>query len=241
MTTEKDNVSALENAFRQFDEAARVLNLTPNQVAVIKQPRRVTEVMLPVRMDDGRIEIFTAYRVEHSMARGPAKGGLRYHPDATARSMVTGRTSLIGFVLRQRPEQAFADHFLPQVLSGLSQAAAAQGYHVLIKPIPPEDDPNTYTLLIRERQVDGIADARVAGPRQGQRQVGFGLFAGLAGHISASAGEVAVAALPEGPTGDVFPGELPDKPRCLGLIEQVLHKRCLLYGGDGDAIGKPIG
>jgi glutamate dehydrogenase (NAD(P)+) len=80
---EKDNVSALENAFKQFDEAARVLELTPNQIAMIKQPRRVTEVKLPVRMDDGRIEIFTAYRVQHSMARGPAKGGLRYHPAVT--------------------------------------------------------------------------------------------------------------------------------------------------------------
>ena len=80
---EKDNVNALENAFKQFDEAARVLELTPNQVAMIKQPRRVTEVKLPVRMDDGRIEIFTAYRVQHSMARGPAKGGVRYHPSVT--------------------------------------------------------------------------------------------------------------------------------------------------------------
>ena len=80
---EKDNVNALENAFKQFDEAARVLKLTPNQIAMIKQPRRVTEAKLPVRMDDGRIEIFTAYRVQHSMARGPAKGGLRYHPAVT--------------------------------------------------------------------------------------------------------------------------------------------------------------
>ena len=80
---EKDNVNALENAFKQFDEAARVLKLTPNQVAMIKEPRRVTEVKLPVRMDDGRIELFTAYRVQHSMARGPAKGGVRYHPSVT--------------------------------------------------------------------------------------------------------------------------------------------------------------
>jgi glutamate dehydrogenase (NAD(P)+) len=73
--------SAFENAMRQFDAAARVLNLTPNQIAVIKEPRRVTEVKLPVRMDDGRIEIFTAYRVQHNLARGPAKGGVRFHPD----------------------------------------------------------------------------------------------------------------------------------------------------------------
>ena len=75
--------SAFENAMRQFDAAAKILNLTPNQIAVIKQPRRVTEVKLPVRMDDGRIEIFTAYRVQHNIARGPAKGGVRFHPDVT--------------------------------------------------------------------------------------------------------------------------------------------------------------
>jgi glutamate dehydrogenase/leucine dehydrogenase len=73
--------SAFENALRQFDAAAKILGLTPNQVAVIKHPRRVTEVKLPVRMDDGRIEVFTGYRVQHNIARGPAKGGVRFHPD----------------------------------------------------------------------------------------------------------------------------------------------------------------
>ena len=76
----KEPISAFENAMRQFEAAARVLNLTPNQVAVIKQPRRVTEVQLPVRMDDSRIEVFTGYRVQHNIARGPAKGGVRFHP-----------------------------------------------------------------------------------------------------------------------------------------------------------------
>ncbi|HTP10520.1 MAG TPA: LacI family DNA-binding transcriptional regulator [Anaerolineae bacterium] len=86
---------------------------------------------------------------------------LNYHPDATARRMVKGRTSIIGFVLRQTPDQAFADHFLPQVLHGLSRAATAQGYHILIEPAPP-DDSNSYLRLIRERHVDGIV---LSGPR----------------------------------------------------------------------------
>ena len=86
---------------------------------------------------------------------------LDYHPDATARRMVKGRTSIIGFVLRQTPDQAFADRFIPQVLYGLSEAASAQGYHVLIEPSPP-DDGNSYLRLIRERHVDGIV---MSGPR----------------------------------------------------------------------------
>lgn len=74
-------ISAFENAIAQFDAAAKILNLTPNQIAVIKEPRRVVEVKLPVRMDNGDIEVFRAYRVQHNIARGPAKGGVRFHPD----------------------------------------------------------------------------------------------------------------------------------------------------------------
>ncbi len=78
-----DRTSAFDNALKQFDRAARILKLTGNQIAVIKEPRRVTEVRLPVQMDDGRVEIFTGYRVQHNIARGPAKGGIRFHPDVT--------------------------------------------------------------------------------------------------------------------------------------------------------------
>src|ERR1700694_2209653 len=62
---------------------------------------------------------------------------LDYHPDATARRMVTGRTKVLGFVLSQNLDQALADLFIPTVLSGFSQAASAFGYKVLFEPIPP--------------------------------------------------------------------------------------------------------
>ncbi len=73
--------SAFENAMKQFDEAAALLNLSKSQTAMIKQPRKCIEVTLPIRMDDGRIETFTGFRVQHNIARGPAKGGIRYHPN----------------------------------------------------------------------------------------------------------------------------------------------------------------
>ncbi len=76
-------LNPFENALKQFDKAARVLKLSENQIAMIKEPRRVTEVNLPVRMDDGSIRLFKGYRVQHSIARGPAKGGIRFHPDVT--------------------------------------------------------------------------------------------------------------------------------------------------------------
>lgn len=74
-------VSAFENALKQFEAAAKVLNLSQNQVAMVKDPRKVTEVNLPIRMDDGSIKVFKAYRVQHNIARGPAKGGVRFHHD----------------------------------------------------------------------------------------------------------------------------------------------------------------
>ena len=78
---DKDTTSAFDNAIKQFDRASAILNLSPNQVAIIKQPRKIMEAMLPVRMDDGSIQTFRSFRVQHSMARGPAKGGVRFHPD----------------------------------------------------------------------------------------------------------------------------------------------------------------
>ena len=77
----KMTLSAYENAMKQFEEAVGVLGLTPNQVAMIRDPRRVIELNLPVRMDDGSIRIFLAFRVQHSTARGPAKGGVRFHEE----------------------------------------------------------------------------------------------------------------------------------------------------------------
>ncbi len=71
----------LENARLQFEEAAARLKLDPSFVQIIKEPRRATIVKLPVQMDDGSFRVFTGYRVQHSIIRGPAKGGIRYHPD----------------------------------------------------------------------------------------------------------------------------------------------------------------
>jgi glutamate dehydrogenase/leucine dehydrogenase len=73
--------SAFDNALAQFDRASKIIALTPDQVAMVREPRRVTEVKLPIRMDDGTIRVFTGYRVQHNIARGPAKGGVRFHQD----------------------------------------------------------------------------------------------------------------------------------------------------------------
>jgi glutamate dehydrogenase (NAD(P)+) len=76
-------LNPLENARLQFEEAAARLKLDPGFIQIIKEPRRATIVKLPVMMDDGSFRVFTGYRVQHSIIRGPAKGGIRYHPDVT--------------------------------------------------------------------------------------------------------------------------------------------------------------
>ncbi|HKR10999.1 MAG TPA: Glu/Leu/Phe/Val dehydrogenase, partial [Pyrinomonadaceae bacterium] len=67
----------------RFDRAAQLLNLDPDLYAVLRVPNRELKVYIPTRMDSGRIQVFEGYRVQHNIARGPAKGGIRYHPDVT--------------------------------------------------------------------------------------------------------------------------------------------------------------
>jgi glutamate dehydrogenase (NAD(P)+) len=75
------------NPFRiaqiQFDMAAEYLKLDPGLRQILRTPKRVLEVAIPVKLDNGQTKVFTGFRVQHNVARGPAKGGLRYHPNVT--------------------------------------------------------------------------------------------------------------------------------------------------------------
>ena len=75
------NTPTFRLAVAQFDQAAEAMNLDPNLRERLKLPQRSLIVSIPVRMDDGRVEVFTGYRVQHDSSRGPSKGGIRYHPD----------------------------------------------------------------------------------------------------------------------------------------------------------------
>jgi glutamate dehydrogenase (NAD(P)+) len=66
---------------REFDEAARIVNLEPGIWKILTHPKRQITVSCPVQMDNGEIEVFTGYRVQYNITLGPAKGGIRYHPD----------------------------------------------------------------------------------------------------------------------------------------------------------------
>ena len=75
------------NPFRiaqiQFDMAAEFLKLDPGLRQILRTPKRVLEVSIPTKMDNGQVKVLTGYRVQHNVARGPAKGGIRFHPNVT--------------------------------------------------------------------------------------------------------------------------------------------------------------
>ena len=71
----------------RLDDAATLTKLDPDVHRLLRSPRRVLEVAVPVRMDDGRVEVFTGWRVHHDTTRGPAKGGIRFHPGVDAREV----------------------------------------------------------------------------------------------------------------------------------------------------------
>jgi glutamate dehydrogenase (NAD(P)+) len=74
-------VSTYQNVLHYLDLAAEAINLDPNLLKIIETPRKVTIIHLPIQMDDGTFQVFTGYRVQHSIVRGPGKGGIRYHPN----------------------------------------------------------------------------------------------------------------------------------------------------------------
>lgn len=88
MIKEKESsLGVFEVAQVQIEKAASKMNLDPNILAQLKEPERVLMVSVPVKMDNGEVKVFTGYRSQYNTVRGPAKGGVRYHPDVTLDEM----------------------------------------------------------------------------------------------------------------------------------------------------------
>jgi len=79
----REDLNPFRIAQYQFDVAAEYLKLDAGLRQVLRTPKRIMEVSIPVKMDNGQIKVFTGFRVQHNIARGPAKGGIRYHPGVT--------------------------------------------------------------------------------------------------------------------------------------------------------------
>ncbi|HEY6308768.1 MAG TPA: Glu/Leu/Phe/Val dehydrogenase [Candidatus Angelobacter sp.] len=78
-----EDLNPFRIAMRQFDAAAEKLKLDPGLREVLRSPRRALSLSLPIKMDDGTIKVFQGFRVQHNNARGPCKGGIRYHPNVS--------------------------------------------------------------------------------------------------------------------------------------------------------------
>jgi glutamate dehydrogenase (NAD(P)+) len=78
-----EELNPFEIAQRQLDEAAEILQLEPGIHALLREPMRELHITFPVRMDDGFVKVFRGFRVQYNDARGPCKGGIRYHPEET--------------------------------------------------------------------------------------------------------------------------------------------------------------
>ncbi len=108
--TSNANESTLTNnpyqmALKQLQETAKIINLDEGIHKILAKPKRVLTVSLPVKMDDGRIEVFTGFRSQHNDARGPFKGGIRYHPQVTIEEVMalsmwmTWKCAIVGIPL----------------------------------------------------------------------------------------------------------------------------------------------
>ena len=100
-----EEFNAFSMAQAQLDEAAQILGLDPAMHELLRWPQREYGARLPVRMDDGSVKVVQAFRVEYNMARGPAKGGLRWHPQETVDTIralaawMTWKTALVDIPL----------------------------------------------------------------------------------------------------------------------------------------------
>ena len=101
MTTTKE-ISPFEAVNQEFDAACRRLKVKEEVRELVRVPDLLVRVQVPVRMDDGKLQVFTGYRVQHNKARGPYKGGVRYHPEADATevnalaALMTFKTAVVG-------------------------------------------------------------------------------------------------------------------------------------------------
>jgi DNA-binding LacI/PurR family transcriptional regulator len=129
---------------------------TSQDVAIMAGVSRTTVSFVLNRLEGVSISENTRQRVLK------AAKTLNYYPNSAGRKLVSGKSNALGLVLYQSPEQVFADAFLARVILGVEQAAMQEKFHVLVKPVEP-DDAEGYSKLIHENHVDGII---LSGPRQ---------------------------------------------------------------------------
>src|SRR6201987_4636992 len=144
------------NPFRiaqiQFDMAAEFLKLDPGLRQILRTPKRIMEVSIPTKMDNGQVKVLTGFRVQHNVARGPGKGGLRFHPNVTLDEIkalatwMTWKTAIVSLPLGGAMGGAIGD---PKRMSKSELERMTRRYASEILPlIGPDQDipaPDVYT------------------------------------------------------------------------------------------------
>ena len=173
---------------QQIDRCAEILNLATNVTAILKSPVRELHVSLPVHMDDGSVKVFQGFRVQYNDARGPAKGGIRFHPDETIDTVralaawMTWKSALLDLPLGGSKGGVICDpkQMSQGELERLSRAYI-QGVYQFIGPDKDIPAPDVYTNpQIMAWMMDEYS--KIAGKNQ------FGVITGKPLSIGGSAG-----------------------------------------------------
>jgi glutamate dehydrogenase (NAD(P)+) len=145
-------INPFQTAQRQLDEAAELLGLSPTLHAFLREPMQEVVFTLPVQMDDGSQELFKGFRIQYNTARGPAKGGIRFHPDETVDTVralsawMTWKTALADLPLGGGKGGVVCE---PRSLSQAEMERLSRGYmRKIAQFVGPEIDvpaPDVYT------------------------------------------------------------------------------------------------
>jgi len=133
-----------ENAMRQLEEAAKVIQLDSHLIEVLENPKNIVQFTIPLRRDNGKVELYHGYRVQHNDARGPYKGGVRYHPQVDLDEVkslafwMSIKTAVVGIPFGGAKGGVTVD---PKKLSIIEKEYLSRGYVRGIKNnIGPEKD-----------------------------------------------------------------------------------------------------
>jgi glutamate dehydrogenase (NAD(P)+) len=147
-----EELNPFKIAQQQLDEAARILQLDPATHALLREPMREFHVSFPVKMDDGTVKVFKGFRVQYNDARGPTKGGIRFHPDETIDTVralaawMTWKTAVVDIPLGGGKGGVICN---PKEMSPRELECVSRGYiRALGHYIGPETDvpaPDVYT------------------------------------------------------------------------------------------------
>ena len=155
-----EELNPFKIAQEQLDKAAKVMNLEPGVHAILREPMRILEVTIPVKMDDGTIKVFKGFRVQYNDARGPTKGGIRFHPQETLDTVkalaawMTWKTAVVDIPYGGAKGGVICD---PKSMSEAEIERLSRGYiRAIGRFIGPEKDipaPDVYTTPDRKSVV----------------------------------------------------------------------------------------